>query len=127
MAKPKSETQQNSDSVPSDDEIRISMLTLLYNKAKKSPRDSSVGSAEFIKTLNVQQNSIDFNWKYLEGEELIKTEMLYHRGRMTGATITSSGMNVIEHKDKEENKKRFSFLNATIPIQIRIKIGFINL
>ena len=125
MAKPKSETQQNSDSVPSDDEIRISMLTLLYNKAKKSPRDSSVGSAEFIKTLNVQQNSIDFNWKYLEGEELIKSEMLYHRGRMTGATITSSGMNVIEHK--EENKNCFPFLTATIPIQIQSKIGLINI
>ena len=125
MKKTKSETQQNSDSVPSHAEIRISMLTLLYKKAEKSPRDSSVGSAEFIKALNVQQNIIDFNWKYLEQEKLIETVSLFERGRMTGATITASGINVIEHK--EENKKRFPFLNATIPIQIQIKIGIINL
>jgi hypothetical protein len=111
--------------VPSDDEIRISMLTLLYTKAKKSPRNSCVGSTEFVKALNVPQNLIEFNWKYLEGEKLIETVSLFERRRPIGARIISSGMKFIEGKDKEENKSRFSFLRATIPIPIKIKIGLI--
>jgi len=111
--------KNDDNSIPSHDQIRHSILTILYKKAEVNPNHNIVHREQVIELLNVPENIVDFDIKYLEQENLIKTEASMES--WVWAEITSSGINVIEHKD--ENKKRFPFLSATIPIQIVNKIG----
>lgn len=121
----KPETQKNGDSVPSHDEIRYAMLTVFYKKAETDSHDASVGVEELIKILNVDEHIIEFNLMYLEEEKLLKHTVFLNDCPVGAMTISSAGINVIEHK--EENKNRFPFLTATIPIQIQNKIALINI
>lgn len=114
--------QNDGDSNPSHDQVRYSILTVLYKKAETSPNNCEVNREKIIELLNVPEETIDFNIKYLVEEKLIKTETTMES--WVWAEITSDGFKVIEHK--EENKNRFPFLNATIPVQIQTKIGIIN-
>ncbi|MGA3110579.1 MAG: hypothetical protein ABSE15_00920 [Candidatus Bathyarchaeia archaeon] len=113
------------DTMPSHDEIRFSILTILYEKAELTPKDPMIDREKFTEVLNVPDNKIDFDLIYLEQEKLIARANLYRGSSYKSSKITSAGINVIEHK--EENKNRFPFLTATIPIQIQNKIGLINL
>jgi hypothetical protein len=117
----------NGISTPTHDQIRYSILSILYKKAETSPKELLVYRTQLIEILKVPENLIDFNVRYLLEEQLVRTipETLTSDTLWITAQITSSGINVIEHK--EENKNRFPFLNATIPIQIQTKIGIINL
>jgi hypothetical protein len=116
----------NPNIVPSHDQVRITILTLLYKKAEKNPKDSSVGKNEINEVLNVGKNIIDFNLIYLEQEKLIESVLLFDNSQRTEPRrITSSGINVIEHKD--ENKNRLPFLTAKIPIQIQNKVALVNI
>jgi len=121
----KKEAKTTANVTPSHDEIRFSILTILYKKAETSPKDSTVSWEKLKELLNIEDNKIDFNLDYLEQKELITRPQLFHGSYKLTAKITASGMDVIEHK--EENKSRFPFLNATIPIKIQTKIGLINL
>ncbi len=122
--KPKKELIDKDNSILSHDQIRHSILTILYKKAETNPKDNIIKREQVIELLNVPENIVDFDTKYLEQENLIKIESTMDK-LWLWAEITSSGINIIEHKD--ENKQRFPFLNATIPIQIQTKIGIINL
>ncbi|MGA2680758.1 MAG: hypothetical protein ABSF44_03040 [Candidatus Bathyarchaeia archaeon] len=113
------------DSTLSHDQIRNSILSVLYKKAETNPKDASVGVKEINEVVNVDRNVLDFNLIYLEQEKLIESVAIFDNKRIEPRRITSSGINVIEHK--EENKNRFPFLNATIPIQIQNKIGLVNI
>jgi hypothetical protein len=107
-------------SAPSHDEIRNSILTILYKKAESTPYDSEVNRDKLIEALKIADNIIDFNISYLKQEQLIQTREVPNAPWLL-AKITSSGINVIEHK--EENKNRYPFLNASI---LPIQIGLIN-
>jgi hypothetical protein len=110
----------------SHDEIRNSILTILYKKAETSPLNSSVSRKTLVEVLKVPENIVDFNWIYLEQEKLIESVALFDPTVGKAARITSSGINVIEHKD--ENVNRYPFLNASIlPIQINTRVGLVNL
>jgi hypothetical protein len=108
----------------SHEQVRIAILTILYKKAEKSPNDYVVPRKEIIETLNLPENIIDFNLAYLRGEELIDLRFPFVGHAHNLAAINTSGINVIENKD--DNRKRFPFLNATIPVQIETKIGLLN-
>jgi hypothetical protein len=114
-------------SVLTYDEIRYSILKALYKKAETNPHNSGVSEKELIEILNVDEKTLQFNLIYLEQEKLIETLNLITINNKTFGPkrITSPGINVIEHK--EENKNRFPFLTAIIPVQIETKIGLINL
>ena len=114
----------NTKSEPTHDEIRYAMLTVFYKKAETNSHDASVGIDELTKLLNVDEHIIEFNLMYLEEEKLLKHTVFINDCPVGAMTISSAGINVIEHK--EENKNRFPFLTANIPIQIQAKIGLIN-
>ena len=116
----KKSKKNSNNSVPSHDQIRHSILTMLYEKAEKSPNDSEINRDKLIVILKIADNIIDFNVSYLEQEQLLKTREVPNAPWLL-AKITSSGMNAIEHKD--ENKNRYSFLSASI---LPIQIGLIN-
>jgi hypothetical protein len=120
----KKEKQKKDDDnpLPSHDQVRHSILAILYKEAEASPNNREVRREEVIEILNIPDNMVDFNIRYLVRENLIKTETTMES--WVWAEITSSGINAIEHK--KENKNRFSFLTAKIPIQIEAKIGIIN-
>ena len=118
--------KDKADSVLSDDEIRYSILTLLYKKAKESPDSRILHRKKIVEILCIPENSVYFNLNYLEEAKLIeKVDMFYSSEGWGGDRVTASGIDVVEHKEK--NKNCFPFLNATIPIQIQNKIGLINL
>jgi len=122
--KEKKEAKDNGNSTPTHDQVRYAILSILYKKAETSPDNSAVNRDKLIEILNVKSETVDFNVLYLAQEKLINLTTVLNTLFMS-ARITSSGINVIEHK--EENKNRLPFLNATIPIQIQNKIGLINL
>ena len=119
--KPKKDNDDNS--IPSHDQIRYAILTILYRQAEKNPNFSVVERTQLIELLKLPEKTIDFNVHYLAKEKLIDLTGEQHIWHF--ASINSSGINAFEHK--EENKTVFPFLNATIPIQIQNKIGIINL
>jgi hypothetical protein len=110
--------------MPSHDEIRYAILTVLYKRAEKSPDYSSIDRTKLMEILNIKQETLDFNVLYLAEEKLVKLTTVLNVS-FKSARITSAGINIFEHKD--ENKTRFPFLNATMPIQIETKIGLVNL
>jgi len=120
--KKEKQKKDNHNPLPSHDQVRHSILVILYKKAEANHNNREVYREKIIELLNIPENTVDFNIKYLEQENLIKTENTMES--WVWAEITSSGINVIEHK--RENKNRFSFLTAKIPIQIEAKIGIIN-
>ena len=107
----------------SHDQIRYAILSILYKKAEANSNGWEVSKEEITKFLDIPDNKIDFNIRYLSKANLIKLEDTMDT--WVWAEITSEGINVIEHKN--ESKGRFSFLTAIIPIQIQAKIGVINL
>ncbi len=117
--------KDNGDTAPSHDEIRYSILTILYKKAEKTPSDATVSREQLGEILGVEDNKIDFNLKYLEQKKLIDRPQLFQGSYKLSARITADGIDIIEHK--EENKKQFPFLSATIPIQIQNKFCLINI
>jgi hypothetical protein len=110
---------------PSHDEIRFSILTILYKKAEKTPSNATVSREQLGEILGVEDNKIDFNLEYLERKKLIDRPQLFQGSSKLSARITADGIDVIEHK--EENQKQFPFISATIPIQIQNKFGLINI
>jgi hypothetical protein len=115
----KDKGNENGNSTPTHDQIRHAILSILYKKAETSS-DNAINDEELGKILNVASNMLQFDVWYLEQEKLIQRDKFTEK-----LMITSSGVNIFEHK--EENKNRLPFLNATIPIQIQNKIGLINL
>ncbi len=106
-------------------EIRYAILALLYKKAENDSQHQSISQKGFYKILKIDPKLIEFDLLYLEEEKLIRTICNIDSPQNLEKIITSSGINVFERK--EENKNRFPFLSAKIPIQFEAKIGIINL
>ena len=117
--------KDNGDTAPSHDEIRYSILTILYKKAEKTPSNATVSREQLGEILGVEDTKIDFNLEYLEQKKLIDRPQLFQGSFKLSARITADGIDIIGHK--EENKKQFPFMSATIPIQIQNKFGLINI
>ena len=79
--------------------VRYKILEILYNKASLAGTNWNVNRKEIIKSLAFEEKEIDFNIFYLFDKGLAK--MITHSGNnWVIATITSKGIDVIEHKQK---------------------------
>jgi hypothetical protein len=110
--------------VPYHDEIRHSILTVLYKNAETAPNNPEISRKQLLDALKIADSLIDFNISYLEQERLLKITRKSNDIWLF-VKIISSGVNIIEHK--EQNKSRYPFLSASIlPMQIEAKVGLIN-
>jgi hypothetical protein len=107
-----------------DEEVQLSILTMLFNKRKTQPKDPEVLREKIIEVLGIPEDRIEFNTDYLKEKMLIEILGTY-MGGWTWAKITALGIDVMANK--EERKKVFHFLGLKIPIHIENKIGIINL
>jgi hypothetical protein len=105
-----------------DDEVQLSILTMLYNKRRET-KDAEVLRQKIIEALNIPEQRIDFNSEYLEEKMLIDILGKSMDGWVY-AKITAMGIDAINNK--EEKKKTLKFLGVKIPLHIENKIAFIN-
>ncbi len=81
----------------SNDLVRYKILEILFNKASLRGTDWNVKRKEMIESLPFEEKQIDFNFFYLFDKGLAK--MFKHTSKnWETATITSKGIDVIEHK-----------------------------
>jgi hypothetical protein len=95
------------------DELRHSILELLYNRNRAVPRNNFFNREEMLEILRIPDPEIDFNIFYLRDMKLI-TLVTAPGKSWVCASITAFGINVIEHKAKYSEE--FSFVNTTIKV-----------
>jgi hypothetical protein len=94
-----------------NDQVRNSILEILYNLSIQNPRGSAIEREEMVKLLQVADNIMDFNIFYLEEMGLIRF-FVASGAPWYSASITARGIDVFEHKDRF--KGQFPFIQATI-------------
>lgn len=106
-----------------DEEVQLSILTMLFNKRKTQPKGPEVLKEKIIEVLGIPEDRIIFNAGYLEEKKLIEFVGETMEG-WVWAKITAMGIDAIANK--EERKKVFHFLGLKIPVHIETKIALIN-
>lgn len=105
--------------MPSNDEIRISILQHLYTFFHQDPKLIGINRAQMLELLNNQENLMDSNMLYLEQKGLVK--LIKTMGSLWElAMITAVGIDVIENK--EMYKKQFPF----VTIQVQEIYGYVH-
>jgi hypothetical protein len=77
-----------------DSEIQLSILTLLYIKAKKQPKDPEVTREKIIEILGIPEEQVEFNASYLAEKRLIEFVDKTMEG-WVWAKITALGIDAI--------------------------------
>lgn len=93
----------------SDDQVRLKILELLYNRQGNNPESSGIDRAIIQDALKLSQQQLDNNMSYLEEQSLVSLVRL-SGSQWTFAKITLEGMNVIENKERYSDK--FSFTQS---------------
>ena len=90
----------------SDDQVRFTILELLYNRKENNPAGSGVDRAIIQDALKLDEKQLDSNMSYLEEKSLVSLVRL-SGSQWTFAKITVDGVDVIENKERYADK--FSF------------------
>lgn len=93
-----------------DKEVRRKILEIIYETEKKEP-GSEIQSLDLMIELNIEQEQLDFNARYLKEAEFISLH--WYAGAFE-AGITHKGIDLVESKDKLNNLFGASELKAFI-------------
>lgn len=97
--------------MPSNNEIRYSILQHLYRLHFEDPSSFGIARVELLRLIGTQENLMDSNMLYLEEKGLVRLEKVMG-SLWAWARVTALGIDVIENK--EMYKQRFPFITVQI-------------
>jgi hypothetical protein len=89
-----------------DDEIRVRILQILTEEAKKGSLIWGVHRSTVLEVMNIPDRNLDYNVSYLAKNGMVKL-VKAHIGEWVWAAITSVGRDVLENPTRYE--ERFPF------------------